>query len=240
LARRPLVKICGITNVDDALLAQELGADLIGLIYAESKRTAPAGLAAALHEAGVTVPLVGVVVEPSSPAELDRAPADDAAAQLTRRARRDLADGALAALQLHGRADPAGALKFGHPYYQALRPPRPDEARAAIAASRSVRVLVDGRHPTLPGGSGTPVDPAVLEAVTGALAQRPHGELWLAGGLGPHNIASVIQTYEPELVDASSGLEAAPGHKSRERLTQYFAEIERVTAPRRALLEEAR
>ena len=60
---RPLVKICGITSVADAMLAVDLGADLLGLIYAESPRTAPERLAAEIRAAGVTVPLVAVVLE---------------------------------------------------------------------------------------------------------------------------------------------------------------------------------
>ncbi|MEX2445203.1 MAG: bifunctional indole-3-glycerol phosphate synthase/phosphoribosylanthranilate isomerase [Alkalispirochaeta sp.] len=209
---RPLIKICGITTEDDALLAQELGADLLGIVYAPSKRRAPEGLARRLRDAGVTLPLVAVVVEPGDDGHVERA-------------QRDRDAGWISALQLHGEADAETAGRYGSPYFKAVKPADPDEARRLVAEARSVRLLVDARHPTLAGGTGRQVDPEILSAVREALAERPHGALWLAGGLGADNVAEVVKNHQPELIDASSRLEASPGRKDRELLRQFFKEL---------------
>ena len=213
--RRPLVKICGITTVEDARLAQDLGADLLGVVYAPSRRRAPEGLAQRLVEAGIAVPLVAVVVEPDYDGHVQRA-------------REDLEAGWISALQLHGNAAPEEKLSYGWPSFAAFKPAAPAEAREAVAAARSPRFLIDARHPTLAGGSGRQVDPEVLSAVVEALADRPHGELWLAGGLGPDNVGEVIATWRPELIDASSRLEAEPGRKDPGLLRKFFAAIDAV------------
>lgn len=210
---RPLVKICGITNREDALLAWRLGADMLGLVYADSPRSAPPGLARELS-AIVEIPLVGVVVEGGEPDT-----------EGTRRAREDLRSGFLAALQLHGRARPEEALEYGWPYYKAVRPASAAEAAALIRESRSVRVLVDAHHRELAGGTGLPVSTEILEAVQEALAQRPQGALWLAGGLAADTIGRVVRRWNPELVDASSRLEAAPGKKDPALMEAFFAAL---------------
>lgn len=209
---RPLVKICGITTVEDALLAQELGADLLGIVYAPSTRRGPEGLARRLREAGITVPLVAVVVEPGTDGHVERAQQDRAA-------------GWISALQLHGDADVARAGEYGSPYFKAVKPATPAEAGKMVTAARSIRLLVDARHPTLAGGTGQQVDPEILAAVQVALAERPHGALWLAGGLGADNVAEVVAAHQPELIDASSRLEEEPGRKDPTLLRQFFKEL---------------
>jgi len=62
------------------------------------------------------------------------------------------------------------------------------------------------------------------------LARRAAGEgvrpLWLAGGMGPDNVAAVIRTHAPELIDASSRLEAEPGRKDHAKLRAFFQAVE--------------
>ncbi len=106
-----------------------------------------------------------------------------------------------------------------------MKPADPDEARRLVAAARSIRLLMDAHHPTLAGGSGRQVDAEILTTVREALAERPHGALWLAGGLGPDNVAEVVATHQPELIDASSRLEANPGRKDPDLLRQFFKEL---------------
>lgn len=236
--RRPLVKICGITNRADAELARDLGADVLGLIYAPSPRTAPEGLAAELAR-DIGLPLVGVVVEGASALGDDKAggagshamggeEAQRAPAMLSR-ARADLAAGHLAALQLHGEAEPQVALAIGWPYYKAIRPTVPTVARAAILGYRSPRVLVDAFDRERAGGTGKRVNETILEAVCDAIDERPQGALWLAGGLDPENVAEVIRRWRPELIDASSGLEAEPGKKDPDLMQCFFERIDRAS-----------
>ncbi len=215
--RRPVVKVCGITNRDDAELARDLGADILGLVYAPSPRKAPDRLAADLA-ADIGVPLVGVVVEGRN---------DEESRSLVSRAQDDLARGVLDALQLHGDAAADEALLYGWPYYQAIRPPDETSARSAVAENRGARVLVDAFDRHRPGGTGRPVNDSVLAAVIEALAERPHGELWLAGGIGPDNVAEIVMRHRPELIDASSALEQTPGRKDPTAIKRFFSEIQR-------------
>jgi indole-3-glycerol phosphate synthase/phosphoribosylanthranilate isomerase len=200
-AGRPLVKICGLTRAADARLAAGLGADLLGFVFAPSPRRADASL---LRELGdLPVLKVGVVTE----------------AEGTRQARELLERGLLDALQLHGEEAPRECLAAGFPYFKAVRLREPADA-ARAGDFTCPRVLADAWSPAARGGTGQ----RVPEELVGRLAgERP---LWLAGGLGPDNIRQVVRRWRPELVDASSLLEASAGVKDRSALERFFAEIE--------------
>lgn len=211
---RPLVKICGITNVDDAHEAARGGADLLGLIYAQSPRTVPEGLAEELRRRGIDLPLVGVVIE-----------GDPKNADLLRRAQEDLSAGFLSALQLHGTSQPEEAIGFGWPVYKAVKFRSVDAVREVLPAIRTPRVLVDAYDPLVEGGTGKRVADEVLDEVVRVIGERPHGALWLAGGLNPDTVHSVVVEQRPELIDASSGLESEPGKKSHRSMKRYFEAI---------------
>ena len=224
---RPLIKICGLVRPEDALLAGRLGADLLGFVFAQSKRAAStmavrearALLIGQARPAGVPLPLfIGVITE------LDSEVAKEAL-QLAR-------EGTLDAIQWHGDttlADLAAldaALTVGTPAFKAGR-------YAALRVGGTVdldtydllrksgepRVLADARVEGLAGGTGAVVEP-VLAA---ALAER--SQVWLAGGLGPGTVGKAMDAYKPELVDASSRLEAEPGRKDHKLMEAYFKEI---------------
>ncbi|MEJ2664464.1 MAG: bifunctional indole-3-glycerol phosphate synthase/phosphoribosylanthranilate isomerase, partial [Spirochaetia bacterium] len=205
LKERPLVKICGITNKEDACRAAELGADMLGFIFAESPRRAEPALAREL--ADLDILKVGVVVAGA------KARLDDRISGL-------LEDGLLSAIQFHGDEQPAACFKSAFPYYKVLQLKGADDIHA-IAGYRCPRVLVDAPAGNLRGGTGKTLGSELIEK---AKQEKP---LWLAGGLGPHNITDIIRRFEPELVDAASRLEAAPGKKDPDLLTTYFKEIER-------------
>ncbi len=200
----PLVKICGITNVEDARQSEACGADMLGFVFADSPRQATP---AAVRQVGRTDALkVGVVV--GGP---DGRLVPPAVAEL-------LAEGQLDAVQLHGDERPADCAALGFPYFKALRPRTTDEARGA-ADYRSPRVLVDAFSGRARGGTGKPVDGKIVRTVS---EDRP---LWLAGGLGPGTVGEALAGFGPELVDASSRLEAAPGKKDAVALDAFFREI---------------
>ena len=118
--------------------------------------------------------------------------------------------GHLDAVQLHGAEPAERCADLAQPYFKAVRVRDPADLDR-IDAYRCPRVLVDA--PSAGRRLGA-------ELVEGAAARRP---LWLAGGLHPGNVRAVIDRHAPELIDASSGLESAPGRKDPERLRAFFA-----------------
>lgn len=214
--RRPLVKICGITREEDARLAVELGADLLGFIIADSPRELPAVELEALLDSlsDLGVPRVGVLVARKG-AEFDKPRVEQA--------RSLLAEGLLSALQLHGDERPTECAALGMPYYKAVRPRAPEELEAAEAYC-SPRILLDGFSGKRYGGTGSSVAEALVDE------WRERHALWLAGGLKPKNVAERIRRFRPELIDVASGVEAAPGVKSREKMSKLFQEIDHATA----------
>ena len=155
--------------------------------------------------------LVGVVTELSSPE-------GKAALRLAK-------EGLLDCLQLHGQkaadeffADPKN---IGLPHYCAANLVEESDLKKvkALCDLGEPRVLVDAKVGSQVGGTGT----QVAEALVCEAAKKV--PLWLAGGLGADNVREAIEKYSPELIDASSLLEAAPGKKDLEKLKAFFAEI---------------
>lgn len=196
------MKVCGITNRADAELAVALGADLLGFILAPAPRRARPE---AIRElADLPVLKVGVVV-------------NDVTEALPL-----LRDGCLDALQLHGDEQPGECYEIAFPYYKAVRVGAPADLDAE-AAYHCPRVLLDAYSPAARGGTGQRVaDDLLARRATGEGA-RP---LWLAGGIGADNVAAVIRAHAPELIDASSRLEAAPGRKDHDKLRAFFHAVQ--------------
>lgn len=218
-AARPFVKICGITNMDDAKAAADLGADLLGFVLcAASPRCATENFIrqarAALRGQGCENPaplFVGVVTELSSPE-------GKAALRLAK-------EGLLDYIQLHGQtaADDFFADKenLSIPHYCAVNLSEEGDLQKVkkFCDLGEPRVLVDAKVGDKVGGTGTQV---AEELVREAAKKVP---LWLAGGLGADNVREAIEKYSPELIDASSLLEAAHGKKDLEKLKKFFGEL---------------
>ncbi len=204
-AGRPLVKICGLAHYDDLELADGLGADAVGFIFAPSKRQIGPDF---VRRAPKTRALkVGVV-------QLDGAVPDDIAALLD--------EGYLDALQFHGSEPPPLVDSWASRGYKALSL-QGEASWKPWNGSVAPRLLADAGS----GGTGKPIPDNELSAFSGSSFGGK--SLWLAGGLGPDNIAERIERWRPELVDASSGLEASPGRKDPALLRRYFKEIDRVS-----------
>lgn len=210
------VKICGITNLDDALTAVEAGADFLGFIfYPPSKRSIGVReaqcLVSHLRSLEKCPLLVGVFVNETA----------DHMAEIL-----DLVDLDLA--QLSGEevprliGDPQSPL-YGRAY-KALRPTSLEEAeadaewfRAPETPTGQPSLLIDTYHPTLRGGTGETGD----WAMSAELARKVPG-LMLAGGLTPENVGEAVRVVRPYAVDTASGVEAAPGKKDPERLRAFI------------------
>lgn len=203
------IKCCGFVDPGPAMAT---GADLAGLVFwPRSKRavdTHAAVLAEEARAAGLQV--AGVFV--------DR---DEAGLRsLAARCRLDV-------LQLHG-AEPLTLVRVlarEHRVWKAFRVGPdfdPDDARRAWDAGAEA-VLLDAWHPTEPGGTGHTAD---WERAAGLALEGP---VVLAGGLTPSNVTDAIARVRPWGVDASSGLEVAPGRKEP-ALVRAFIEATRGAA----------
>jgi indole-3-glycerol phosphate synthase / phosphoribosylanthranilate isomerase len=203
--RKPFVKICGITNEDDAKQAVDAGADILGFIFAESPRRANADLLRRLS--GLPVLKAGVVI--TSPLC-----AMDAGV-------RELLDqGLLDVIQFHGDEDPLACYRMAFPYYKVLRLQGAEDI-VNIGKFLCPRVLIDAYSAQARGGTGKRIPAGMVSAV------REKHPLWLAGGVGPDNVREILDAFSPELIDALSLLEESPGIKDHRRVEQFIKEIKK-------------
>ncbi|MBP5246717.1 MAG: bifunctional indole-3-glycerol phosphate synthase/phosphoribosylanthranilate isomerase [Fibrobacter sp.] len=211
---KPLVKICGITNEEDAVLATELGADMLGFMFynPSPRKTNEADtrrIVSRLKEQFKDkAPLcVGVVA--------DRGTAEEKTAFALAK------EGVLDAIQFHGVSIPSEMENANFGYYAAVRLKSQAEAESLIANSKHSlpRTLVDAYVPDVVGGTGKRIDDSLLDAVR---AKEP---LWMAGGISSENISEIVARFEPELVDLSTSLEASHGKKSAEKLRAFFKAV---------------
>jgi phosphoribosylanthranilate isomerase len=193
-----VVKICGITRLDDALAAVEAGANAIGFVFWPNSprfvdpyraRTIAARLPPFVTAVGLFVDQPAAYV--------------NGVASLVR----------LGAVQLHGDETPAFASAVGSPIIKAL------PVDAAAAWPLETTLLLDARDPVKRGGTGRTIDWAAAAAVA---ARR---RVLLAGGLTPDNVADAIAQVRPFGVDVSSGVERTPGIKDHQRIRALFEAI---------------
>ena len=215
---RPLVKICGITQVKDALCAAELGADFLGFIlYPKSKRNTNSqfikNCSAELEQKfGSKKPyLVGVVADFNCPEY-------QTALNLTN-------EGILDAVQIHGfelSADFAGNTQLAKiPHYCAVNISNEEDIKKidTLSTLGEPRILIDAQSPVSVGGTGISIDKNLVEKV------RSKHKLWLAGGVSAQNVQEIIKNFAPELIDISSSVESEPGKKDLKKLKEFFDRI---------------
>lgn len=203
----PIVKICGVTRVEDAVRAVELGATWIGLnLWPGSPRAIGPDRARAIARAVAgRVGLAGVFVE-APLAEIE------AAVDLV----------GLDLVQLHGKVPPAD-LEALAAAGRLLLPFRGVPAQAAIEAGPAATLyLVDAAHPTLLGGTGQAWDFAALAGL------RFPAPVLAAGGIRPENVVAALAGSGADGVDVASGVESAPGIKDPEKMERLFLEVRRV------------
>lgn len=239
------IKICGNTNLEDAKLAAELGADAVGFIFAASKRQMTAVQVAAIaRELPHGVERVGVFDSHDA----------DALAFLAQEAQ-------LNAVQLHGGFDeallqalPAKLAGTDIRIIQTLHwvvSEKDASARDLIGAAvdhrmleRQLariaalgitdRVLIDSKVGASPGGgTGVAFDWAAARSL---FALAPAGlRLIVAGGLKPDNVATAIAELAPFGVDVSSGVEGSVGRKDPARVARFIQNVRAATSPHSGL-----
>jgi phosphoribosylanthranilate isomerase len=209
------IKICGLTTVDDAILAAEAGAEAIGLnFYLKSARyVVPETARQISHAVRGRLLRVGVMVNPTANEAM-------ALASLV----------GLDAVQLHGNepAALAATLSRSVPVLKAFRIGsaglRPvveylNEYRQEGGVVRPI--LFDAYQPGHFGGVGKTAD---WSAINGYPCQDWHPPFILAGGLTPENVATAIQALSPMGVDTASGVEQSPGRKDPLRMSRFVQE----------------
>jgi len=199
------VKICGITRLEDALLALELGVDAFGFNFVEgSPRRIAADRARDICAAlPPFVTRVGVFA--------DELPAVMEATALL---------AGLNCLQLHGDEPPEVCRTIAFPWYKAYRV-GPDFRPESVKLYRCGASLLDARVPGKRGGTGTTFDWSVGRQVSA------YSRVIVAGGLTPDNVGDAIAAARPYAVDVNSGVESAPGRKDRRLLSEFMKSVRR-------------
>ncbi len=209
------VKICGLTNLEDALAAVKAGADLLGFIFyrASPRYIAPvdcARLVADLRRQGCAATLVGVFVNETA----------DQMTTILDQCQLDLA-------QLSGDEMPRTLASLGQRAYKALRPASKPEMEADIqrylARSQPPAWLIDAYRPGAYGGTG---QLASWDLASSLAARAP---VLLAGGLNPDNVSEAITQVWPWGVDVASGVESSPGRKDPAKITAFIQAVRSLT-----------
>lgn len=197
------VKICGITNIDDALDAIELGADYLGFIfYPESKRfISPEKFAEILDDIPFEIKKVGVFVNSDPEMVIDLA-----------------VEFELDFLQFHGDEKPEYCNQFGRPFIKAIRPQNISDLEA-IKKYECEFVLIDSFVQGSFGGTG------IVSNWDLARKAKDYKPLFLSGGLKTENVQTAISTVQPFAVDVCSGVEQRPGIKDYHKMEEFIKRV---------------
>jgi phosphoribosylanthranilate isomerase len=205
------VKICGITNLEDARAAADAGAHMLGLnFYRPSARYIAPEVARALvndlKASGRSIEVVGVFVDEPIDSVIDIANTTG-----------------IDSVQLHGDESPAFCEELntrdGLTVIKALRVG--DDFKINSAQQYPAHaIMLDAFHQTLRGGTGMTLDWEVARE-TRKIVPR----LFLSGGLSPENVTDAVRAVKPYAVDACSLLESAPGKKDSARMSAFVAAV---------------
>lgn len=199
-----VVKICGITRVEDALAAARCGAHAVGVVfYRPSPRcVSPSQAAAIVAALPPFVSVVGLFVD-----------ADAGEVRAT------VAEARCHLLQFHGSEPPEFCAQFELPYVKVVRVRSGVDLLQYAHAYRDAKGLlldayVDGTH----GGTGTSFDWKLIPRTIPL-------PVILSGGLNPQNVEQAVRAVRPWAVDVSSGVEAAPGIKDAARIAAFMSGV---------------
>jgi len=204
------VKICGITNANDALTAVESGADALGFMFYEPspRHVSIRQAAEIIRELPPYIMRVGVFVD----AEEDTV-------------MRAISDCGLTLLQFHGQESPQYCTQFGLMSMKAFRM-RDAGSLGALQNYPTDAWLLDAFVADKLGGTGEKFNWEL--AIEAKKLNRP---IFLAGGLTPVNVAEAVQKVQPFAVDVSSGVEATPGKKDPAKVRDFISAAKSIEIP---------
>ncbi len=197
------IKICGITNLTDALKAVELGADALGFnFYPKSPRFISEEVAKEIiRKLPPFLVQVGIFVNKS-----------------LERIQKVVDSTGIQAIQLQGDESPDFCSQFSQPVIKAIRIKDQDSLKV-IKDYQVSAFLLDSYSPGYYGGSGKAFDWSL------AVEAQKYGKIILAGGLNPNNIAEAIREVRPYGVDVCSGVEKEPGKKEHKKLKEFIQTV---------------
>jgi phosphoribosylanthranilate isomerase len=199
------VKICGITNLEDALLATERGVDALGFIFAESPRQiTPIKATGIIRSLPPLVTTVGVFV-------------NERAEQIMK----IVSACSLDLVQLHGEESPEICRDLMPRSIKAFRIQNEKDLIPIESYRGKVRaILLDTFQKGKAGGTGKTFDWSLA-----LIAKKTGIPIILAGGLGPENIQEAIRNVQPYAVDVNSGIEERPGKKDPGLMEKLMGKI---------------
>jgi phosphoribosylanthranilate isomerase len=193
------VKICGITNLEDALIAVEAGCDALGFVFAKSPRQiSPVKAKEIIKRLPPFVKTVGVFVN-EDPMVVK---------EVARKCGLDL-------LQFHGDEPPEYCEDFDLKIIKAFRIRGKEDIKRIEKYKNVAAYLLDGFSKDCYGGGGVKFNWELAKEV------KVH-PIIVAGGLNPSNVKEVIRKLHPYGVDVSSGVESEPGKKDPEKMRRFI------------------
>ncbi|HEX9861271.1 MAG TPA: phosphoribosylanthranilate isomerase [Nitrospirota bacterium] len=197
------VKICGITNVEDAMFAARHGADALGFVFYEKspRYIGPEAAGDIVLALPPFITPVGVFVDPPSERVMEVA-----------------VKSGVRVLQFHGDEPPEFCRSFGLPYVKALRVRDMRSLRDLSGYSDASAYLLDTYSEKEYGGTGVTFNWDV------ALEAKRFGRVILAGGLTRYNVADAVEHVAPYAVDVSSGVEQSKGKKDHDSVRMFIME----------------
>jgi phosphoribosylanthranilate isomerase len=193
-------KICGITNIEDALTSAEFGADALGFIFVKTSHRyiRPGAARKIIQELPPFVVPVGVVADLKHDDILEL-----------------IDETGICCLQLHGNESPKELAKFPISVYKSFRVDKEFNLET-LQRYKGSAYLLDTYVEGALGGTGKTFDWDI------AIKAKAYGRIILAGGLTPENIAEAVKKVQPYAVDINSGVESAPGKKDRNKIGRLF------------------
>jgi phosphoribosylanthranilate isomerase len=203
------IKICGITNLDDALAAADAGADALGFnFYKKSPR---------YIEPKKAIEIISQIPPFMMPVGIFVNEREDRIREIQNMT-------CIQAIQLHGDESPEFCQRFGNRVIKAFQV-KDKESLKAMAHYRVGAFLLDSYKEGIRGGTGTTFDWHL------AVVAKTFGKIILAGGLTPENVAEAVKLVQPYAVDVAGGVEKEKGIKDHAKLRKFITEVRRASRP---------